>query len=77
MDIFNSNKGHDLLSLERVLANNCDYICIVCESLGSFVELGAFTNNFDTFDKVIALVQTKYKNQNSFLILEPIKYIQY
>ena len=76
MDLLTTNKEQDLLSLEKVLARNCDYICIVCESVGSFVELGAFTNNSDTFDKVIALVQTKYKNQNSFLMLGPIAYIK-
>lgn len=76
MDILNLNKNHNLLFLEQILANNCDCICIVCESVGAFVELGAFTNNADTFQKVIALVQTKYKNQKSFIMLGPIKYIQ-
>jgi len=76
MDLLNTNKKYNLLSLEKVLADNCDKICIVCESVGSFVELGAFTNNNDTFDKVIALVQTKYKHENSFLMKGPIKHIQ-
>jgi hypothetical protein len=76
MDILNLNRSHNLLKLEQMLAQNCDCICIVCESVGSFVELGAFTNNQDTFPKVIALVKTKYKNQQSFVMLGPIKYIQ-
>lgn len=76
MDMLSQNNKHNLLGLEQVLANNCDCICIVCESVGSFVELGAFTNNSETFNKVIALVQTKFKNHKSFLMLGPIKYIQ-
>lgn len=76
MDILSLNKKHNLLTLEQLLADNCDRICIVCESVGSFVELGAFTNNDSTFSKVVALVQTKYKNQESFLMQGPIKYIQ-
>lgn len=69
-------KSYDLLSLEKFLADNCDYICIVCESPGSFVELGAFVNNQDTFEKVIALVQTKYKTSKSFIMMGPIRHIQ-
>lgn len=76
MDLLSTNKKYNLLSLEKLLADNCDKICIVCESVGSFVELGAFTNNSDTFEKVIALVQTKYKYANSFLMQGPIKHIQ-
>lgn len=76
MDVLNLNKDHNLLFLEQILANNCDCICIVCESMGSLVELGAFTNNLETFPKVIALIQARYKNQKSFIMLGPIKYIQ-
>jgi len=75
MELINK-KAYDLLELEKFLANNCDVICIVCESPGSFVELGAFVNSEDTFSKVVALVQTKYKNSKSFIMLGPIRHIQ-
>ncbi|MPM20321.1 hypothetical protein SDC9_66750 [bioreactor metagenome] len=75
MELLNK-KTYDLLTLENFLANNCDLICIVCESAGAFVELGAFVNNAATFEKVIALVQTKYKNKKSFIMMGPIRYIQ-
>lgn len=75
IDILNLDKKSNLLSLEKLLASNCDAICIVCESTGSFVELGAFTNSTSTFEKVIALVNSKYKNEKSFLMLGPVKYI--
>ncbi|USK34723.1 retron St85 family effector protein [Bacillus sp. F19] len=73
IEMLNKNKNYDLLSLERFLANNCDIICIVCESPGSLVELGAFTNNDNTVNKVIALIEEKSKRQKSFIMLGPIK----
>jgi len=78
IDIFNRTKHYDMLYLEKFLAHNCDIICIICEdnSPGAFVELGAFTNNSDTFEKVFAMVQAKYKTHKSFIMLGPIKYIQ-
>ena len=69
-------KKYDLLTLEKFLAENSDVICIVCESPGSFVELGAFVNNEDTFEKVIAFQQSKYKNKKSFINQGPIALIK-
>jgi hypothetical protein len=76
IDMLNKNKEYDLLSLEGFLADNCDIICIVCESAGSLVELGAFTNNDNTVDKVIALVQEYRKRQKSFIMLGPVKILK-
>ena len=70
-----SRKRYDLLTLEKFLANNSDYIAIVCESPGSFTELGAFVNNSETVDKVIVLLQTKYKNAKSFICQGPVQYV--
>ncbi|WP_346896728.1 hypothetical protein [Clostridium sp. UBA7503] len=42
MDILNRDKKMDLLSLEDFLAENSDIICVMPESPGSLVELGAF-----------------------------------
>lgn len=76
IEMLNNNKDYDLLSLERFLADNCDVICIVCESAGSLVELGAFTNNENTVDKVIALIEEKRKRQKSFIMLGPVKILR-
>lgn len=65
-----------MLTLEKFLADNCDVICIVCESAGSLVELGAFTNNEHTFKKIIALISNKYSKNKSFIMLGPIKQIR-
>ena len=75
MELLNRKK-YDLLTLEKLLATNSDYIVIVCESPGSFTELGAFVNNSETVDKVIVLLQTKYKNAKSFIRQGPVEYVR-
>lgn len=74
MEMLNRKK-YDLLTLEKFLATNSDYIVIVCESPGSFTELGAFVNNNETVDKVVILLQTKYKNAKSFIRQGPVEYV--
>lgn len=75
MELLNRKK-YDLLTLEKFLANNSDLIVIVCESPGSFTELGAFVNNNDTLGKVVVLLQTKYKNAKSFIRQGPVEYVR-
>lgn len=75
MEMLNRKK-YDLLTLEKFLADNSDIICIVCESPGSFVELGAFVNNENTFKKVVVLIQKKYKNAKSFITQGPVSYVR-
>lgn len=69
-------KKYDLLTLEKFLAKNSDLIIIVCESPGSFTELGAFVNNNETASKVVVLLQTKFKNAKSFIRQGPVEYIK-
>lgn len=75
MEMLNRKK-YDLLTLEKFLANNSDLILIVCESPGSFTELGAFVNNSETLEKVVVLIQTKYKNAKSFIRQGPVEYVR-
>lgn len=75
MEMLNRKK-YDLLTLEKFLANNSDVILIVCESPGSFTELGAFVNNNDTLEKVVVLLQSKYKNAKSFIRQGPVEYVR-
>ena len=71
-----SRKKYDLFTLENFLAENSDLIMIVCESPGSFVELGTFTSNKKTLDKLVVLIQKKYKNDKSFIMQDPVRYIE-
>lgn len=75
MEMLNRKK-YDLLTLEKFLASNSDIILIVCESPGSFTELGAFVNNSETLEKVVVLLQTKYKNAKSFIRQGPVEYVR-
>ena len=69
-------KKYDLFTLEGFLAENSDIIMIVCESPGSFTELGAFTSNNKTLDKLVVLIQKKFKNDKSFIMQGPVRYIE-
>lgn len=83
-DLFFENKTKtifpkkDLLELETVLANNSDVVCIICESLGSASELGAFTNRSDNslLNKVVSVVYKKFETDSSFINDGPIKRIK-
>ncbi|WP_394866489.1 retron St85 family effector protein [Paraclostridium bifermentans] len=75
MNIMRTKKSMDLLSLENFLAENSDIICIIPESQGSLVELGAFSNNDKTLDKLFAVINQVYKGEKSFIMAGPIKYI--
>ena len=76
IEILNKTKDADLLSYEQFLASNSHVIVIICESAGSLVELGAFTNNEYTVDKVIAAVDKNLAKHKSFIMLGPIKYLK-
>ncbi len=76
IEVLNKTKDADLLSYEQFLANNSHIISIICESAGSLVELGAFTNNEYTVNKVIAAVEKRRAKDKSFIMLGPIKYLK-
>lgn len=76
IDVLNKTRNADLLSYEQFLANNSHIIAIICESAGSLVELGAFTNNEYTVNKVIAAVDKKRAKDKSFIMLGPIKFLR-
>lgn len=76
IEVLNKTKDADLLSYEQFLANNSHVIVIICESAGSLVELGAFTNNEYTVDKVIAAVDKNLAKHKSFIMLGQIKYLK-
>lgn len=75
IDVLNQTKDADLLNYEQLLAENSHVICIICESPGSLVELGAFTNNSYTVGKVIAAIDKNRVKDKSFIMLGPIRYL--
>lgn len=70
------NNDYDFLYLENLLAENADVVIIVLESEGAFVELGAFSNSDNLRDKLIVLMDNKYKGHESFINLGPVKILK-
>lgn len=76
MDMLNRNKKADLLEYENLLADNSDAVCIICESMGSAVELGAFIQNETLQQKLIVCINQKYARDKSFVMMGPVKHLQ-
>ena len=66
----------DLLSLEGLLADSVDAIVMIPESPGSFAELGAFANDEKLRQKLICIIDKKYKKNKSFINKGPIKLVK-
>ncbi len=73
--LFSLNSG-DLLSLEGLLADSVDAIILIPESPGSFAELGAFANNFELRQKLICVIDKKFKKDKSFINKGPLKLVK-
>ncbi|MHA4989157.1 retron St85 family effector protein [Cetobacterium somerae] len=76
MEILVTKKDSNLLELEKYLAKHSDLICIVCESPGSFVELGVFSTSLELKDKVLVFVNKQYEKKRSFINMGPIKHLR-
>jgi len=76
MDLLNRNRSNNLLEFENLLADNSDIVCVICESMGSAVELGAFTQNENIRKKMVAAIEKKYERSQSFINLGPLKLIK-
>ncbi len=74
MEMLNK-KQYDLLTMEEVLADNCDIIVLFPESPGSFAELGAFSQNNETAKKLLVFQHNKFKRTRSFIAQGPIDYM--
>lgn len=63
-----------MLTFEEFLAEVSDAIILFAESPGSFCELGAFSSAEKIFnEKLMIVIDKKYKNQKSFLLTGPTK----
>jgi len=76
IEMLNRNKKSDLLEYETLLAENSDVICVICESIGSAVELGAFTQNDDLKPKMVVAINKKYARQKSFVMMGPVQQLK-
>lgn len=76
VDIINNDKKSDLLDYENLLAQNADVVCVICESPGSFAELGAFVQNDTIKSRMVAAINYRYKRDKSFIMLGPIRHLR-
>lgn len=76
VDIINRDKKSDLLDYENLLAKNADIVCVICESPGSFAELGAFVQRDVIKTRMVAAVNNRYKRDKSFIMLGPIRHLK-
>ena len=76
IEILNRNKNTDLLQYENLLAESADIIFIVCESIGSSAELGAFVQNDIMRNKLLVGINKKYSRDKSFIMDGPVKKIK-
>ncbi len=76
MEMLNRNKKADLLEYEELLASNSDVICVICESIGSAVELGAFAQNQVLKEKMIVAINQKHERDKSFIMMGPVKHLE-
>ncbi len=65
----------NLLEQEALISDIADIILIFCESVGSFIELGAFTVLKSSTEITTVVIDSKYRNSESFLNNGPVKLI--
>lgn len=79
-DIFDellySSHAPDLLSLENLLADSVDAVIMIPESPGSFTELGAFASNEKLRNKLVCVIDERFKKKKSFINQGPLKLVK-
>jgi len=65
----------DLVSFELELASICSLVVIILESEGSLVELGAFSQQPDLSNKIVAICASQYVDEISFINLGILRFI--
>jgi len=73
------SRGHvrsDMLALENLLARSVHSVVILLGSPGTFAELGAFANHDLLRDKLVVLVNRKYRKDRSFINVGPIAHLR-
>lgn len=63
------------LEMEAELAKLADIVIVIVESPGTFAELGAFSLSPELRAKMLPIVDSKYKDQESFIVTGPLRWI--
>ena len=70
------HQRHDLLTLENLLAESVHAVVILVQSPGTFTELGAFSNHAKLKNKLILVIDPRYKKSQSFVMTGPVRYLR-
>lgn len=76
LELLLGHKRHDLLILETILASSVSAVVIPLQSPGTFTELGAFANHDRLQNKLIIVIEPRYKLVNSFINAGPIRHLR-
>lgn len=76
MEMMNKDRKTNLLDYENILAKSANSILLICESMGSAAELGAFVQSEQIRNKLIIGIEKKYRRQHSFIMDGPVKKLQ-
>ncbi len=71
--------GHqrqDLLTLENLLARSVSAVVILVQSPGTFTELGAFSNHPHLKNKLIVIMDPRYRKSQNFINTGPIRHLK-
>lgn len=63
------------LQMEAELAKLADMVIVIVESAGTFAELGAFSLSDDLRTKMLAIVDSKHRSDESFIMTGPVRWI--
>lgn len=75
-DWINDSVYNDLMTFEDDIAQISSLIVLILESPGSLTELGLFSSSIDIISKLLVLVSTQHYNQDSFIKLGTIRYLE-
>lgn len=70
-----SSSALNALQMEEYLANLADILIILVESPGTFAELGAFSLSEVLRKKLLPILDSRYKNDQSFIETGPVRWI--
>ncbi len=76
IELILGHQRQDLLQLENLLGGSVNAVAILLHSPGTFAELGAFANHEKIRDKLIVVVDPRYKMTKSFINLGPIRMLK-
>ena len=75
-ELLGSSASYDLLSLENLLARSVHSVVILLESPGAIAELGAFSNHSVLRNRLVVVVDEKYRRKKSFIMVGPVRYLK-